>query len=129
MRLQTAVTARPRVEALSRSERRLVLISGFALFTYVFLANSWVGDDAYITFRVVDNFINGYGLRWNVAERVQTYTNPLWMLLMSAAYVVSHVVYYTSLALSFLCCTAAFWILVRSFPRLRQAALLLALCL
>ena len=129
MRLQTAVTARPRVEALSRSERRLVLISGFALFTYVFLANSWVGDDAYITFRVVDNFINGYGLRWNVAERVQTYTNPLWMLLMSAAYVLSHEVYYTSLALSFLCCTAAFWILVRSFPHLRQAALLLALCL
>ena len=31
-----------------------------ALFTYVFIVNAWVGDDAYITFRTVDNFVNGY---------------------------------------------------------------------
>ena len=26
-------------------------------FSYVFVANAWVVDDAYITFRTVDNFI------------------------------------------------------------------------
>jgi arabinofuranosyltransferase len=47
---------------------------------------AWLCDDAYITFRTVDNFIHGYGLTWNVAERVQAYTHPLWMLLLSGVY-------------------------------------------
>ena len=47
------------------------------LFTYLFLANSWVGDDTYITFRVGDNLIHGFGPRWNVDERVQAYTKPV----------------------------------------------------
>jgi arabinofuranosyltransferase len=121
--------SRTPIDAISRSERRLALLSGFALFVYVFLANSWVGDDAYITFRVVDNFINGYGLRWNVIERVQTYTNPLWMLLMSAAYLFTREVYFTSIALSFALCTLALGVIVRALPQLRRAALLLALVL
>jgi hypothetical protein len=33
--------------------------SALIVFTYVFLANAWLGDDAYITFRVVDNFVCG----------------------------------------------------------------------
>lgn len=118
-----------RLDALSRSEHRLAITSVFAVFVYVFLANSWVGDDAYITFRVVDNFVNGYGLRWNVIERVQTYTNPLWMLLMSVAYFFTREVYYTSLALSLVLCTLTFTILTRQLSRLRQTALLFALCL
>ena len=42
------------------------------LFTFIFLLNAWVCDDAYITFRTIDNFLHGHGLRWNVAERVQS---------------------------------------------------------
>ncbi len=42
-----------------------------------------MSDDAYITLRTVDNFINGYGLTWNISERVQAYTHPLWMFLLS----------------------------------------------
>ncbi len=34
-----------------------------------------MGDDAYITYKTVYNFINEYGLRWNIAERVQSYTH------------------------------------------------------
>lgn len=47
----------------------------------ILLSSAWAADDAYITFRVIDNFIHGYGLRWNIDERVQVYTHPLWMLL------------------------------------------------
>jgi hypothetical protein len=50
---------------------------------------AWVSDDAYLTFRTIENFLNGYGLRWNALERVQTYTHPLWMLLMIGARVVA----------------------------------------
>jgi arabinofuranosyltransferase len=40
---------------------------------------AWAADDAFITLRTVDNALHGYGLRWNVVERVQSYTHPLWM--------------------------------------------------
>lgn len=33
---------------------------------------AWVGEDAYITFRTVENAVAGHGLRWNVADRRQT---------------------------------------------------------
>ena len=46
----------------------------------VFLLRAWVADDAYLTYRVVDNALHGHGLRWNVDERVQIFTHPLWAL-------------------------------------------------
>ena len=46
------------------------------------LRAGWVTEDAYITLRPVDNWVNGFGLRWNPAERVQGYTHPLWMVLL-----------------------------------------------
>jgi len=52
----------------------------------ILLRTAWVADDAFLTMRTVDNFVNGYGLRWNILERVQIYTHPLWMFLLSAFY-------------------------------------------
>lgn len=52
------------------------------VFLVAFLRTAWVSDDAYITFRTIDNFLNGYGLRWNVVERVQSYTHPLWLIVL-----------------------------------------------
>jgi arabinofuranosyltransferase len=98
-------------------------------FAYLFLANSWVGDDAYLTFRVVDNLVGGYGLRWNTAERVQAYTNPLWALLLSVPYLVTREIYLTSLAVSFVLCIAALAVGVRGLPRRQQAlAFLILVC-
>ena len=56
------------------------------LYLLILIKTSWVSDDAFLTFRSVDNFINGYGLRWNILERVQIYTHPLWMFLLSGVY-------------------------------------------
>ncbi len=77
-------------------------IIGFSLvfFLFIVLKNAWMSDDAYITFRVVDNFVHGYGLTWNPDERVQAYTHPLWMFLISPIYAVSHEIYFSSLLLS-----------------------------
>ena len=77
------------------------------LFAVVLVRTAWVSDDAYITFRTVDNFLAGYGLRWNVGERVQTYTHPLWMFLVSGATAVLREPYYASLALAFVCTMSA----------------------
>lgn len=96
----TAATTRP-----STLDRAL-LFGLVAALLLLALKCAWACDDAYITFRVVDNFTSGHGLRWNATERVQAYTNPLWMLLMSLPYGVTREPYFTSLALS-LACTAA----------------------
>ena len=49
--------------------------------------DAWLSDDSFITLRTIDNVWHGYGLRWNPIERVQTYTHPLWMLLLSLIHI------------------------------------------
>jgi arabinofuranosyltransferase len=83
------------------------------LFSYVFLANAWLGDDAYITFRVVWNAVNGHGLTFNPGERVQAYTHPLWMMLLTVAHGVTREFLFTTLALSWALCAATGVVLVR----------------
>ncbi|MFC2131797.1 hypothetical protein ACFLSQ_10215, partial [Bacteroidota bacterium] len=91
---------------------KFILYSLLLLFIYVFIVNAWVGDDAYITFRTVDNFINGYGLTWNTGERVQAYTHPLWMFIHSFFYFISGNIYYTTIFLSFGFSFAAIYLLM-----------------
>jgi arabinofuranosyltransferase len=70
----------------SKNKLSLFLLVLIIFFTLVIFRKAWLSDDSYITFRVIDNFINGFGLRWNVAERVQVFTHPLWMFLISLFY-------------------------------------------
>jgi arabinofuranosyltransferase len=58
-----------------------LLVALAALLLVLAIGHAWVAEDAFITFRVVDNAVNGLGLRWNPDERVEVYTNPLWMLI------------------------------------------------
>lgn len=92
----------------------------FALFCvacfYYVLRYAWVAEDAYITFRVVDNFIHGYGLRWNVAERVQVYTHPLWLLLHCVFALFIGNIYRLTIVLSAICGVAAVVLLCRIAP-------------
>jgi arabinofuranosyltransferase len=104
--------------------RTLAWASLLLAFTYVFLANHWLGDDAYITFRVVWNFVNGYGLTFNPDERVQAYTHPLWMLLVSAAHFLTREFFFTVSVLSWATCVAAGVVLVRWSGTVLQAVLL-----
>lgn len=59
----------------------VVLILLIAFGQLIFTA--WISDDAGITFRTVLNFVYGYGPVYNIAERVQAYTHPLWFLLLT----------------------------------------------
>jgi arabinofuranosyltransferase len=85
-----------------------------AAFTYVFLANAWLGDDAYITFRVIWNLLHGYGAVFNPGERVQAYTHPLWMFVMSAAHAVTREFFFTALAVSYALSLAAVLMVART---------------
>lgn len=68
-------------------------------YAILLIRTAWVCDDAYITFRTVWNFLHGYGLRWNVINRVQAFTHPLWMFVMAGASAITGEVYFTSMVL------------------------------
>ena len=70
-------------------------------------ARAWLGDDAFITLRTIDNFVEGHGLRWNVAERVQAFTHPLWLGVLAVPYTVTHEAFLTTIATSLLISGAA----------------------
>ena len=71
-------------EALIDSKVTLLLL--IMVFAFIVIKNAWVGDDAYITVRTIENFLSGYGVTHNIAERVQTFTHPLWMFLQAGVY-------------------------------------------
>jgi arabinofuranosyltransferase len=78
----------------------------------------WLSDDAWITFRTADNLVHGYGLTWNVTERVQAFTNPLFLFLMTGVYALTREVVLSVIllgaALSLAAATLVGWRLARS---------------
>lgn len=57
----------------------LVIVLAFILF----IRRTWAGEDAFIFFRYVDNLVNGHGFVFNVGERVEGFTSPLWVIFLS----------------------------------------------
>ena len=83
------------------------------VFLAILLRTAWLSDDALITLRTVLNVTHGYGLTYNVAERVQAYTHPLWMLMLTGAYLAIGNVYYAAFGLSIGVSLFVFWLTLR----------------
>ena len=103
---------------------RVLVIAALAAFLALIVASAWVCDDAYITFRTVDNFLHGYGLRWNVAERVQVFTHPLWMGTLVVLGAFTDSLYACAIAASLACSMAAVALLAFGIARTPGSALL-----
>jgi arabinofuranosyltransferase len=58
----------------------LLLVVAYVVFS---LTVNYVIDDAFITFRYVDNLLAGHGLVYNPGERVEGYTDFLWAVLLA----------------------------------------------
>lgn len=58
-----------------------------SLLTGLGIYNSFIQDDAFITFRYSQHLADGYGAVWNLHDnmKVAGYTDPLWMLLIAFA--------------------------------------------
>lgn len=111
-------------------ERRLgtfLLLAMVALFASTVFRCAWLCDDAYITFRTVQNFVQGYGPRWNVDERVQGYSHPLWMFVVSAVHLFTREIYYTSIFLSIGLAVATAAVVAAGAPSIFSGALMLVL--
>ncbi|MEX2143694.1 MAG: hypothetical protein WD740_03795 [Anaerolineales bacterium] len=84
----------------------------FALLTWLVISHAWFSDDAYFSFRTIDNLVNGYGLTWNVQERVQGFTHPLWVMLLSTFYVFTREIYVTTILISLALTLALAWLII-----------------
>jgi arabinofuranosyltransferase len=105
-----------------QADALLGLVVG-CLFLIVLFRNAWVGEEAYIGLRTVDNFVSGYGLTWNTTERVQAFTCPLWIFLQSALYFFTLEAYYTTVYLSAAATMLALALTWRSARATRNALL------
>lgn len=54
-----------------------------ALYAHHVARWNFLGDDAFISFRYARHLAEGHGLTWNPGERVEGYTNFLWVLLLA----------------------------------------------
>lgn len=95
LRVTDQVIQRP-----STAVRVLAISAASLALLAVAIRLAWLGDDAYITLRSVENLASGNGLRWNPDDRVQTYTHPLWMLFLTLGRWLSGEVYYATIVLS-----------------------------
>lgn len=70
----------PRVRLASR-----LLLVGVLMWLYLAgVGEQWLlVDDAWISFRYADHLVQGHGLVWNPGERVEGYTNFLWVMVMA----------------------------------------------
>ncbi|MBA2270156.1 MAG: hypothetical protein H0W20_06120 [Chthoniobacterales bacterium] len=90
------------------------MIAGLLLLLLsIIIKSAWLGDDFYIGVRSFDNLLNGYGLRWNVLDRVQVFTDPLWYLVLTPFYAITGEVFITTIVLSIVTSLAAIGIVVR----------------
>lgn len=123
MGLSNRLNTRRAANAVLPSLAQFFLLAGFILFAFVWFRNAWVSDDAYITLRTVYNVLHGFGPTFNPAERVQTYTHPLWFLLLIPAHALTGEPYYSTLALSYLVSLATLVVLTKYLARTTQQAL------
>lgn len=88
-------------KSLSQIETgQLIAATLFIVLAIVLIFEAWLHEDAFITLRTVTNFVNNYGLTWNVVERVQVYSHPLWMFLLSFGYFLTREAFFTTLFIS-----------------------------
>ena len=62
---------------------KVTLLVIVAVFVVHAISLNFTQDDAFISYRYVKNFTNGHGLVFNPGERVEGYTNFLWIIVLS----------------------------------------------
>lgn len=75
-----------------QKDNKLIVYALLTFYILLVTRSAWISDDAIITFRVVENFLAGYGLGYNPFVRVQAFTHPLWMFSISFAYFIERLI-------------------------------------
>jgi arabinofuranosyltransferase len=87
-------------------------------FVALIIKTAWLSDDAYISFRTIDNLINGETLlRWNIAERVQSYTSPLWLFVLIPFIFITKEFYFTVIFVSLIFSVLTLFLLLKKIAK------------
>ena len=96
-----------------RLVRSIAASSALIGVTLYLISNLWISDDAAITLRSVLNLHHGNGPTFNVGERVQSFSHPLWFALIASVYLVVRNPMLAMFVTSLTCCCATIWIVAR----------------
>ena len=93
--------------------RHAIILGAVLVVAFVeLIRTAWISDDAAITLRSVLNLLHGYGATYNVDERVQAYTHPLWFGLIAAASLLTRNVFVSTFILSIVISLVVLWMVV-----------------
>jgi arabinofuranosyltransferase len=67
----------------SRAARVTIILLPVLVFAFMGYCRRWMSDDAFIDLRVVQHIFAGHGPVFNIDERVEAYTSPLWVGLLA----------------------------------------------
>jgi len=62
----------------------VVILLALLLFPVAVVVYNHLGEDCFITFRYAEQWVRGEGIVYNVGERVEGYSNFLWLVLLAA---------------------------------------------
>jgi arabinofuranosyltransferase len=65
-----------------RVKQNMLIFLPLLIFLAGALDRMWITEDAFITFRVVENIFLGHGPVFNPGIRVEAYTHPLWLFIL-----------------------------------------------
>lgn len=99
--------------SLSTENRTWIAVCSVFFLGFVLIRTAWLDDNASFTIRSVLNWINGYGPVFNVGERVQAYTHPLWFLVLSLFTLVTNNIFFSVFFLSISLSLLNIWVLIR----------------
>ena len=57
----------------------LIALVPLVLLAVMIWEKRWISDDGFINLRIVDHVLQGFGPVFNVGERVEAYTSPMWI--------------------------------------------------
>ena len=111
---------------LDEKNKNVILSVLFSIFFFELIRTAWISDDAAITLRTVLNFIHGYGPTFNIDERVQAYTHPLWFLLLTGLSLIVKNVFASTFILSIGISLLTFWLLLTKVATNIMGAIIVA---
>lgn len=105
------ITSRAALRRVAAANRSAVL--GAAAFALVAMRLAWLSDDAAITARVIANALTGYGPNYNITERAQAFTHPLWFVVNTGLSALTGDILITMLLVGTVCAAGALYVVLR----------------
>lgn len=103
--------------------------AAFAIVMFLVIILAWNCDDAYHAYVMAKNLVEGNGFVYNLGERVNASTCPLFTLLVAGVYAILGDMYLSGILTCVICSGIAVWFVFFKFCKNIQSVLLALVCL